>query len=38
MQIQVYLTPKFTLRPQQIHGKKSNMFGGKEERLVTKLE
>lgn len=38
MQIQVYLTPKFTLRPQPTHGKKSNMIGGKEEGLVTKLE
>lgn len=32
MQIQVYLTPKFTLRPQQTHEKKSNMSGSKGRR------
>lgn len=37
MQIQVYLTPKFTLRPQQTQGIMSNMFGGKGKCIGEKL-
>ena len=38
MQIQVYLTPKFTFRPQQTHGKKSDMFGRKGRGTGDKTE